>query len=216
MRYIKLFGIGLVISWLGALPLGVLNVTAFDIASHYGLFPALSFSIAAIVVELIYVALALFGSKKWRVPERWIGPLLLLGALITCYLGIGSLLKTPEITPDARATEWYAWTGSPIVLGIVLSAINPLQFPFWLGWNKVLSRKGLLKHSSSHYFTYLFGIGLGSFLALSLFAWMGLALIKNIEVFARYSNLIIGIIYLGISAYIAIIFLKRRPKPIHQ
>jgi len=214
MKAIKVAGAGLLISWLGALPLGVLNVTAFDLSATQGFQAAISFAMAAILVELFYVRLSLWGNKKWAINEQWMAPILLLGCLLLLYLAGRSFFGATDVTPISQKQGWAEVLGSPFLLGFLLSATNPLQFPFWLTWNKVLTEKKLLVENFTSHGMYILGIGTGTFLALLLFIWMGASLVIDYGAYAYYSNKIIGVIYFGFSLYLLFLFYRRNLKPL--
>lgn len=213
---LRVFGAGMLISWLGALPLGTLNITAFDISTSQGFRAAFTFALAAILVELFYVRFALWGSKKLEVKEQWILGLLLLGCCFLLYLAIANWMM--PITTELALNEPRLATkiASPLLLGLLLSALNPLQFPFWLTWNKVLEKKGILSNENTTHVIYMLGIGLGTFLGLLLFIWLGSKFIANYETYALYSNKILGVIYFGFSIYLFFLFYQRSLKPFYR
>ncbi len=216
IKPLKVFSAGMLISWLGALPLGTLNVTAFDLAASKGFSAAFTFAVAAILVELFYVRLSLWGAKKVVIGAQWISRLLLLGCFFLLYLAISNWMipiMTESILDKPNFTFEIA---SPLLLGLLLSALNPLQFPFWLTWNKVLERKGILGNENDTYASYMLGIGLGTFLGLSLFIWLGSKFMTNYETYALYSNKILGAIYFGFSIYLFFLFYQRSLKPIYK
>ncbi|MEO0572058.1 MAG: LysE family transporter [Bacteroidota bacterium] len=206
MKQLKVLGAGLLISWLGALPLGTLNVTAFDIAATKGFQAAFLFAVAAISVELFYVRLSLWGNKKWTLNDQWISPLLLLGVIFLFYLSLKNFSAPVMTTNFSDDGQLYDVIESPLLLGFLLSALNPLQFPFWLTWNKVLSKKNILKNEIPSQMYYMLGIGLGTFLALSLFIWMGGSLLLDYQVYGQFSHKILGVLYLGYSLYLLFMF----------
>ncbi|MFS4456315.1 LysE family transporter [Maribacter sp. 2304DJ31-5] len=215
-NYLKVGGAGLLISWLGALPLGTLNITAFDIAASQGVQNAWLFSFSAVCIELLYVRLSLWGSKKWVLEEQWVSTLLLLGALLLIFMAIINFTASTEFTASMGNNPVFRQITSPIVLGVLLSVLNPLQFPFWLAWNKILDAKKILQNKPMSYTSYILGIGLGTLLALSLFIWMGNNLITNYKAYAYYTDKILGLIYLGFSLYLLFMLYKRNLKPITE
>ena len=60
----RLFVTGLFISFLGALPMGTLNISSMQIAITDGYYPAVLFALGALLVEMIYVRMTLV---------QWIG-----------------------------------------------------------------------------------------------------------------------------------------------
>ena len=49
------------------------------------------------------------------------------------------------------------------ILGFTMSALNPVQIPFWFGWSTVLFTKNVLLPQNSHYNIYIVGIGIGTY-----------------------------------------------------
>ena len=201
---------GLLISFLGALPFGTLNLTAFDISATQGLEAAYGFALAVVLVELAVVRLTLFGSEKLQFGERAIQYLLPLGILLLMYLSITSFLDASSIAGANSKAEILPQIKSTFVLGLLLSALNPLQVPFWFTWNKVLEGKGILKPSGTHHLFYLMGIGVGTMVALGVFILAGKYIFNNYDQYNRMTNILMGTIYLGFSFYLMFLLIKKR------
>ncbi|WP_339338693.1 MULTISPECIES: LysE family transporter [unclassified Croceitalea] len=207
---LKVLVAGLLISFLGALPLGSLNITAFDISASQNVQNALLFSFAAIFIELIYVRLTLWGSQKVKLNSKWIYLLLPLGVLLLLYLAISSFITAVHIEDIATSKSILPKITSPILLGLLLSALNPLQVPFWLTWNKVLESKKILKHNTSSFTSYMFGIGAGTLTGLIVFIFAGKLIVTGYGQYAQISNFILGLLYLGFSFYLLFLLFKKR------
>ena len=82
-----------------------------------------------------------------------------------------------------------------------MSAINPVQIPFWFGWSTVLFTKKILQPVSRHYNIYIIGIGLGTLIGNCFFIFGGKWVVQKIENSQQYLNWVIG----GIFAITAII-----------
>jgi threonine/homoserine/homoserine lactone efflux protein len=59
------------------------------------------------------------------------------------------------------------------LLGLIMSAVNPVQIPFWFGWSTVLFTKNILIPKSSFYNLYILGIGLGTLAGNCVFIFGG-------------------------------------------
>src|SRR5262245_499155 len=59
VRLVRIFSIGMLISFLGSLPLGTLNIAAMQISISNGVLQALQFSLGSLLAEMIYVRLSL-------------------------------------------------------------------------------------------------------------------------------------------------------------
>ena len=80
----KIFLWGLIISFVGTLPLSPLNVAAMQISSQEGIAAAMYFSVGTLLTEMIYVRISLVGINWIRKQKKlfrwmeWITFLLLL------------------------------------------------------------------------------------------------------------------------------------------
>ncbi len=210
--YIKVGISGLLISFLGALPLGTLNITAFDIAASQSVKSALLFALAAIAVELVYVRLTIWGGQKISFGDRVVNYVIPLAIAFLIYLAISSfMISTSNITSESPHF-FIPKVTSPIALGLLLSALNPLQIPFWMTWSKILENKGLLKSNLGSYGSYMTGIGIGTLIGLLVFIFAGKSVMANYSDYAQISNLILGIVYLGFSFYLLFILYKKHLK----
>lgn len=208
-RFLKVGFYGMLVSFLGALPLGTLNLTAFDIAASEGLVAALWFAFAVILVELIMVRIALYGSEYLDISGRVTNYLLPLGVLLLLYLSISSFLSAQHTQELSSNSAFFPKISSAFVLGLLLSALNPLQIPFWLTWSKVLTAKGILKKSKGFYNFYLMGIGIGSFIGLAIFIFVGKYIFNNYSDYSFITSILMGVLYLGFAIYLLYVFIKR-------
>lgn len=208
--YAKVCFYGLLISFVGALPFGALNLTAFDIAASQGLVSAGWFALAVILVELSVVRLALYGSERLHLGKRAMGYILPLGVVLLLYLSLTSFLDMSRMQTTDSTADFFPQIKSTFVLGLLLSALNPLQFPFWLTWNKVLDHKGILQNTSPHYIFYIMGIGLGTLTGLGIFIALGKFIFSNYDQYHDITNLFMGLLYLGFSFYLMFIIIKKR------
>jgi threonine/homoserine/homoserine lactone efflux protein len=88
-----------------------------------------------------------------------------------------------------------------ILLGFTMSAVNPVQIPFWFGWSTVLFTKKILLPRNDHYNLYIIGIGLGTFIGNILFILGGRIIADKISNNQDVLNWVIG----GIFAITALI-----------
>ncbi|MFN5477607.1 MAG: hypothetical protein ACK484_13545, partial [Sphingobacteriales bacterium] len=66
----RLFVTGLFISFLGALPMGTLNISSMQIAITDGYYPAVLFALGALLVEMIYVRMTLVAMDWFRAHKK--------------------------------------------------------------------------------------------------------------------------------------------------
>ncbi len=208
-KILKVWVAGLLISFLGALPLGSLNITAFDISATQSISNALLFAFAAIIVELVYVRLTLWGNQKVKLEGKWVYIALLLAFFLLVYLASSSFMTALYFNDVTQTKSVLPKMTSPILLGLLLSALNPLQIPFWLTWNKILESKKILEDRTVSFISYMFGIGSGTLIGLLVFIYAGKLIVENYEQYAQISNLILGLLYLGFSFYLLFLLYKK-------
>nr|WP_298791273.1 LysE family transporter [uncultured Allomuricauda sp.] len=211
-KYAKIGFSGLLVSFLGALPLGTLNITAFDIAASQSLTSAMWFATAVVLVELIVVRLTLYGNERLHFGEKLSNYLIPFGIVLLLYLAITSFMASAQISEMGSKVNLLPQINSAFILGFLLSALNPLHIPFWMTWNKVLASKGILETSKKSYTLYITGIGIGSLIGLGVFIFAGKYIFTNYESYSMITNLLMGLLYLGFSIYLMFLLVKKRLK----
>jgi threonine/homoserine/homoserine lactone efflux protein len=195
MRHLwKIFFTGMLVSFLGSLPLGTLNVAAMQIAVSDGIRAAMLFSLGSLLAEIVYVRLSLVAMDWVRRQEKLFKILEWVTLVIVVALAFSSFYAAmhPSETKNAILSK----SSLPhVVLGLVMSAVNPVQIPFWFGWSTILFTKKILLPRQDHYNTYIIGIGLGTFMGNCLFIFGGRLIANKISDNQNILNWVIGGIF---------------------
>ncbi len=201
---VRIFFTGIVVSFIGSLPLGTLNILAMKISVYDGIMAAMLFSIGSLLVEIIYVRISLVAMDWVRKQEKLLKALEWITLLIVLALAIVSFYAAlhPTVGEDPRRTLPNM---SPFLFGVVMCAINPIQIPFWFGWSTVLFTKKILLPRKDHYNSYIIGIGIGTFIGNCVFIFGGLIIASKINNNQHILNWIIG----GVFAVTALVQLWR-------
>ncbi len=199
-RLFKIFLVGMLISFLGSLPLGTLNIAAMQISITDGYTPALWFSAGSLLVEIIYVRISLVAMDKIRKQERILKMLEWLTLLIVAALAVSSFVAAAKNNPNAKNII-LSNTMHRFFLGFIMSGISPVQIPFWFGWSTVLFTKKILLPKNNHYNIYILGIGLGTLFGNCVFIFGGQLMIDKLNANQNVLNWVIG----GIFALTALI-----------
>ena len=212
----KLFQVilwGFLISFLGSLPLGTLNVAAMQIGIQESVTYAMYFSFGSLLIEMLYVRISLVGidwvrkqAKIMRFME-WIT----LGIIVA--LAIGSFAAAIK---DNGHTKSFLLNNNMnrFLLGMMMCAINPVQIPFWFGWSAMLFSKNILKPVNAHYNVYIVGIGIGTLCGNAVFIFGGKWLISKIADGEHYINWFVGSVF-AITALIQLVKLIRKKDAIN-
>jgi len=203
MGLAKVFFWGMLVSFLGSLPLGTLNVAAMQISVQESIKNAIYFSFGSLLTEMIYVRISLVGInwiRKRKVLFKWMEWIALA---IVVALAMGSFVAAmhehhaKNVMLDNNMNRF--------LLGLLLSAISPMQVPFWFGWSTVLFAKNILQPKNSFYNFYIVGIGLGTLMGNCVFIFGGKYIVQKLNANQSILNWAIG----GIFAVTAIIMLIR-------
>lgn len=204
-KFARIFLWGLLISFIGTLPLGTLNVAALQISITNGILQAIYFALGCLVVEMFYVRVSLLG-MDWVMRQQKLMKILdWLTFLIMVLLAVGSFIAASKGGAKEHGNFFLQSKMHKFLLGATMSAINPVQIPFWFGWSTVLFGKGILQKGKWFYNIYILGIGIGTLLGNCLFIFGGRWLVNGIKDSELYLNWIIG----GIFAITALIQLYR-------
>lgn len=202
---------GFLISFLGTLPVGTLTITAFNVAATKSVNDAIWYAAAVVLVELIVVRLTLMGDKKINFDGKLSFYLMPIGAIVLFCIAIYTFMAIGKGEIGAT-TNFFPGIESVFLLGILLSALNPMHIPFWMGWNRVLISKGHLRNTWGSYTSYIVGIGIGSIGGLMIFIFAGNSIFDNYGQYTMIINLVLGLIYLGFSFYLMFLLYKKHLK----
>lgn len=203
MGLTKVFLWGMIVSFLGTLPLGTLNVAAMQISVQESITNAIYFSLGSLLTEMIYVRISLVGInwiRKQKILFKWMN-----------WIALGIVLALAAGSFIAATSEHHAKNVmldnnmNRFVLGVLLSSISPMQIPFWFGWSTVLFSKNILRPKNSFYNFYIVGIGLGTLLGNCVFIFGGKYIVEKLNANQNILNWVIG----GIFAVTAIIMFIR-------
>ena len=103
-QFIKIFFTGMLVSFLGSLPLGTLNIAAMQISITDGHRPALGFAAGILLVEIIYVRSSLVAMDKIRKQEKvlkaleWITLLIVVGLAVSSFVAAATNDETASPT----------------------------------------------------------------------------------------------------------------------
>jgi threonine/homoserine/homoserine lactone efflux protein len=203
----------MLVSFLGSLPLGTLNIAAMQISISDGIFSAMLFAAGSLLVEIIYVRLSLIAMDWIRKQEKILRALEWVTLFIVLALAAASFYAALHPTVEKNVV-----LDSPMpkfLLGLIMSAVNPVQIPFWFGWSTVLFSKKILLPRQDHYNIYIIGIGIGTFIGNCVFIFGGLLIASKISTNQHILSWIIGGIF-GITALIQLWRIYNKKDAVHH
>ena len=213
MKLLRVFFWGMLVSFLGSLPLGTLNVAAMQISVQESIQDAIYFSLGSLLTEMIYVRISLVGInwvRKQRALFKWL-EWITLGIVVA--LAVGSFIAA---TKEHHAKNVFLNNNMHrFLLGLSMSAVSPMQIPFWFGWSTVLFTKKILLPKNSFYNLYIVGIGLGTLMGNCVFIFGGKYIVQKLNTNQNILNWVIGGIF-ALTALIQIWRIFRKKDAVHK
>jgi threonine/homoserine/homoserine lactone efflux protein len=203
METLIAFALAFFFSFVGSIPPGTLNVTMIQLGLDHKMEIAWRFAIAAAIVEYPYAWLAVeFETVITSLPFITKHLQLIAGCVMVI---VGAFnLRTAE--KPTRFSEKFQASG--FRRGIILSILNPMALPFWIGITAYLKSVSLITLSTSaQIHAYLFGVSLGALALLILFAVIAKNLIAHLKEFSLIKK-IPGILLLVLGVVAVIIYLR--------
>jgi len=210
---LRIFFTGMLISFLGSLPLGTLNIAAMQISVTNGVTSAILFSCGSLLAEIIYVRLSLVAMDWIRKQDKLFRLLEWLTLLIVVALAIASFYAAMH--PSSKENVILNTKLPKFLLGLTMSAVNPMQIPFWFGWSTVLFTKKVLLPQSNHYNSYIIGLGIGTFIGNCVFIFGGRIIAGKLQNNQHILSWVIGGIF-ALTALIQLWRMWRKKDPVHQ
>ena len=195
IELIKVFFIGSLISFLGQLPLGNMNLTATQLSVQENYTNAWKYGLGIVIVEIIYLRLALTG-MDWVVEHKLIFTILgWVTVAVFVILGILAFMMARKQT-GAKKGLLLNNKMNRFLLGVVVSGINPAQIPFWFLWSTQLLNSKLLMPTTVQFNIFTAGAGLGSLAGLAVYIHGGKWLITKLKASNRALNIFMGIVFI--------------------
>lgn len=205
MLNIKNIAVGFLVSFLGSIPLGYLNVIGFELFQKSGMQPTVLFLLGVICIESLVIYFTLIFAKKLAENKKLTkyieGFSVLFMFILAAVFYFGSNSKT-----DYSISFRY----SPFVLGMVSSCLNFIQIPFWTGWNLYLLNGHYIEVSKSRKYLYVLGTVAGTFCGMMTLILSLHYFATNVDFVAKYlTQLIIPMVFLGMGIFQAVKFYRK-------
>ena len=204
----------MLVSFVGSLPLGTLNIAAMQISINNGYRPAIEFAIGMLLAEVVYVRISLVAMDAIRKQEKLLKALEWITLFVVLALALASFVAAAKT--ETKAENIILSNGLPrFLLGLIMSALNPVQIPFWFGWSTILFTKKILLPRNDHYNVYIAGIGIGTLLGTCVFIFGGHFIVDKLNANQHSLNYIIGSVFL-FTAFIQVFKMVRKKDAVQK
>jgi threonine/homoserine/homoserine lactone efflux protein len=190
---------GFFFSFIGTIPPGTINLTIVQLGLEKKVSTAWRFAIAASVMEYPYAWIAVEFAEMITTSPMIVDNMQLITAIVMTVLGIFTLWSSSRPTKFSSALS-----ESGYMRGIVLSILNPLAIPFWVGTTAYLDSLNWIELSTPlRLQSYLIGLCLGTFVILMLLAFLAKKVVSQFQQSSWIGKIPgLTLIILGIYAFI--------------
>jgi hypothetical protein len=151
MKLLKNILSGLIVSYIGSLPMGYLNLIGMNIFLTSG-FTSLVLFISGIMLVEFFIIWGTLAFAGWLAQQdKLVTQLRILTAVFMFALAGWLYFGQPQHNAEPMSSIATSYHFGLFLLGAGLSMLNFMQFPFWAGWNiylitnNLVSNKGWLR-----------------------------------------------------------------------
>jgi threonine/homoserine/homoserine lactone efflux protein len=198
MDYLQAFLMGCIFSFLGSVPPGTLNICVLQLGLDGKIKTALRFALAVAIIEYPYTWIATRFENWVTSNPMVVSNFRLITAIVMTTLGFITLLSGRN---SSKVQSRFYESG--FRRGLVLSILNPMAIPFWIGITAYLKAQGWINISTplkEH--SYIFGTSVGVLALLVLFTFLA----KRLSTVIQQNRMVklapgITLIVLGLYAF---------------
>lgn len=202
--YIDHFIFGFWVSYLFSLPPGMISLNVLQTTINKGLKQAALLAFAAVLVEAVQ---AFTGVKfaEWINAreslkmgiEIFVIPVFLTMGIFNVYTGFRDMRKK-----DSEQNTVPKKVIGSFGKGLIVSALNPIAIPFWVGLSAVFQQRGWLDVSrNSNILVFAAGTTIGTYACLMTYAVLSAFIARKIHAIKTWINVVIGLLFLGLAIY---------------
>lgn len=185
MKIIKNSLVGFVVSFLGSIPLGYLNIIGFEIYDNFGINDLVLYLSGVVAIEAMIVYFTLIFASKLANNKKLVKLIDLFGVFFLLLLAFCFYSQSDQSASTPHYLAKYI-SYSPFLLGLFLSSINFLQLPFWTGCNLYLINGNHIFVSGKRMFFYLLGTLIGTFSGMIALVFFLNTVSQNANSFFNY------------------------------
>ncbi|MGL2967328.1 hypothetical protein [Flavobacterium sp. XGLA_31] len=193
MQSLKNTAIGFLVSFVGSVPLGYLNVVGFQVFEKSGGTPTVLYLLGVVCIECFVIYGTLLFARQLTTNSK-----------LTRFIEVFSILFMFVLAfvfyfgSNSKTGHSITFHLAPFILGIVLNCLNFMQLPFWAGWNLYLLNENHIEVSGGRKYFYIVGTLVGTFFGMLVLIVALHYFAGSVDLCSRYlMPLIIPLVFLG-------------------
>ncbi|WP_396178400.1 hypothetical protein [Flavobacterium sp.] len=163
LKIFKNIAIGFVVSFLGSLPFGYLNLIGFQIYTQKDFTSLIYYLFGIITVESIVIYVTLIFAAKLN-SNRKLFQFIEAFSIVFLFLLAYLFYSQSEVSEQNTLTKYLNY--SPFVIGVICNGVNFMQIPFWLSWNLYVINAKYIDTTKKSQPYYVLGTLGGSFIGI--------------------------------------------------
>jgi hypothetical protein len=209
MNPLKNIAVGFLVSFIGSIPLGYLNIIGFEIYAKVHLKDLIGYLLGVVIVEAIVIYCTLVFANRLVNYIKLIKFIEFFSILFMFFLAASFYLQSDNtMSGESGLTKYIKY--SPFVIGIIFSSLNFIQIPFWTAWNLYLVNGNYISVQKSIRLWYVLGTLVGTFFGMMALILFLSAIDKELNNVSGYViSYIIPIFFLGMGLYQTYKFYKK-------
>lgn len=212
MQNLKNIFVGFLVSFLGSIPLGYLNIVGFQIFKKSGINETIFYLLGVICIEFFVIYFTLLFANKLITNKKlikFIEAFSILFMFLLAYIFYSS--ATNNNSSQNLLGNYAAY--APFIVGIILSCLNFIQIPFWTSWNLYLLNGNYIEISKSRKYFYVFGTVFGTFSGMLVLILFLNYITHQTDFLAKYlMKIIIPLVFIGLGLLQGFKFYKKYSK----
>ncbi|MBS1505171.1 MAG: LysE family transporter [Bacteroidetes bacterium] len=196
MNYFYVFFLGFFFSFIGSIPPGTLNVSILQMALQGKTGIATRFALAVAIVEYPYAWIGVQFEYWLTSSPMVVSNFQLIAAIVMTSIGIFNLIPSK---PDSGVAKKFNESG--FRRGLLLSVLNPMAIPYWMGFTAYLKAEGWINLSTTGLLhSYVLGTSVGAMALLSLVIFYAKKLAPYVQG-SKWIKIIPGLVLLSLGLY---------------
>ena len=205
MKILKNIFVGFLVSFIGSIPLGYLNVVGFEIYKQRGLDQTVFYLLGVISIEFFVIYFTLLFAENLTNNKKLLQFIECFSVLFMFILAY--IFYSSGNSESINKTIFSTISQNFFIAGVLLSCTNFIQIPFWLSWNLYLLNGNFIETSNSRKYFYVFGTVTGTFIGMMALIISLNYLSLQIDFLSKYLiKCIIPIVFVGLGIYQGIKF----------
>jgi len=195
MDYLSHIFFGFIMAFAGLVPPGMLNMTAVRTSIEKGRKAGITFSAGAASIVFIQASIALIFANYLNKHPEIVENLKMAGIVVFVLLAVFFFLQARK----KFKAEGKEKKGNYFVTGMLMSSMNMLAIPFYLGLSAFLGAKGQLVLAQPYITIFVVGAVLGAFALFATYSYFAEIIVKKAQFIAKNINYILSALFVVLA-----------------